>query len=322
MKFNWGIIGPGRIAHKFAEGMQAVPQACLYGVASTSPQRAQEFAQTYNAKKIYSSYKELIAAPEIDVVYIATTNNTHYELACLCMQHKKPCLCEKPMTLTVEQCDSLIQLSQQNNTFLMEALWTRFLPSIDAVEAAIHANKIGSIHSISVNFGFEAAAGNERLFSPELGGGALFDIGIYPLFLVLHLLGEPQKIEKNIVCTAQNIDIDTIVRFYYESGAIADMEVSFTRNLSCIAIIGGSTGYIYMERMWHCPCAIHVHKSYDDDDYDYEDITPEYTGNGYNYEIEEVHRCLREKRIESPRLPLAFSRTLAQYIAKIISAHE
>ncbi|MDR1760865.1 MAG: Gfo/Idh/MocA family oxidoreductase [Bacteroidales bacterium] len=320
MNYNWGIIGPGNIAHKFAEGLQAIPQARLYGVASSSKQRAETFAATHNATQVYDSYYDLVCDPAIDVVYIATTNNSHYELASLCLQHKKPCLCEKPMTLTVEQCDSLIQLSKQNNTFLMEALWTRFLPSISTIEQCIQSGKIGGTQSngICVNFGFKASADNERLFSPELGGGAMFDIGIYPLFLILHLLGEPQKIEKKIVRTVQNIDIDNIVRFYYESGAIADMEVSFTRNLSCIAIIGGSTGYIYMEQMWHCPCAIHVHKSYDDDDHDYEDITPVYTGNGYNYEIEEVHRCLREKRIESPRLPLAFSRNLVHYIHEIL----
>ncbi|MCL2329154.1 MAG: Gfo/Idh/MocA family oxidoreductase [Bacteroidetes bacterium] len=315
--YNWGIIGPGKIAHKFAEGLQAVPQAHLYGVASSSQQRAEEFTIAYNAEKIYVSYEELIAAPEIDVVYVATTNNTHYELVRLCMEHKKPCLCEKPMTLTVEQCDSLIQLSKQNQTFLMEALWTRFLPSITTVEQCILSGKIGELQSIQVNFGFEASPENKRLFSPELGGGAMFDIGIYPLFLVLHLLGEPQKIEKKIERTAQNIDVDSIIRFQYQSGAIADMEVSFTRNLSCSAVIKGSAGYIEMQRMWHCPCAIHLHTDYDENNHDYEDITPEYCGNGYNYEIEEVHRCLQEKRIESPRLPLAFSRMLAEYITVI-----
>ncbi len=311
---KWGIIGPGKIAHKFAEGLQAVSQARLYGVAYTSRQRAQEFATVYNAEKIYISYEDLITDEEIDVVYIATTNNTHYELARLCLLHKKPCLCEKPMTLTVEQCNDLIQLSQHNTTFIMEALWTRFLPSISVVETAIRTNKIGEIQSINVNFGFEADEQNERLFLPELGGGAMFDIGIYPLFLVLHLLGEPQKIEKTIQRTAHNVDIDNVIRFLYQSGACANMEVSFTRNLPCTAIIQGSFGYIEMQRMWHCPCAIHLHANNEEN---FEDITPNYKGNGYNYEIEEVQNCLQENRIESPRLPPAFSRMLAQYIALI-----
>ena len=317
MTYNWGIIGPGKIAHTFAEGLRAVPQACLHGVASTSPQRAAKFAARYNAAKIYASYEELIAAREIDVVYIATTNNTHYELARLCMEHKKACLCEKPMTLTVEQCDSLIQLSQQNQTFLMEALWTRFLPSVAAVEQCIQSGKIGKLQSIQVNFGFEASPENKRLFLPKLGGGAMFDIGIYPLFLVLLLLGEPHNIEKNIERNAQNVDIDNVIRFHYQSGAIAGMEVSFTRNLPCTAIIKGSAGCIEMQRMWHCPCAIHLYAGYDKNSSDYEDITPKYSGNGYNYEIEEVHNCLREKRIESPRLPLGFSRMLVEYIREV-----
>ena len=318
MTYNWGIIGPGKIAKKFTEGLQSVQQSRLYGVASSSRQRAEDFAAAHNAEKVYDSYLDLVSDPAIDAVYVATTNNTHFELARLCLEHKKACLCEKPMTLTVAECDSLIQLSQQNQTFLMEALWTRFLPSIAAVENCVQSGKIGELRSIAVNFGFEASLENERLFSPALGGGAMFDIGIYPLFLVLHLLGEPQKIEKIIQRTEQNVDIDSMIRFYYQSGAIADMEVSFTRNLSCIAIVGGSTGYIEMHRMWHCPCAIYLNETYDEDNYDYEDITPQYEGNGYNYEIEEVHKCLTEKRIESPRLPLAFSRLLAQYIQEIV----
>lgn len=317
MNFNWGIIGPGRIAHKFAEGLQSVSQANLYGVASTSLQRAQDFAQKYNVEKIYASYEELIAAQEIDVVYIATTNNSHYELAQLCLQHKKPCLCEKPMTLTVEQCDRLMELSQQNHTFLMEALWTRFLPSITAVEKAILANKIGELQSIQVDFGFEAESTNERLFSSELGGGAMFDIGIYPLFLTLHLFGEPQKIEKNMQRNSQNVDVESKIKFYYPSGTTAEMEVSFMRNLPCSAIIRGSLGYIEMQRMWHCPCEILLFEN--NENGDFENITPEYVGNGYNYEIEEVQRCLLAKQTESALLPLTFSRKLAKYIDKILN---
>ncbi|MDR2962698.1 MAG: Gfo/Idh/MocA family oxidoreductase [Bacteroidales bacterium] len=310
-QYNWGIIGPGKIAHKFAEGLRAVPSAHLCGVASTSRERAREFAAAYHAETLYDSYEELVRDPAIDVVYVATTNNSHFELARLCMEHGKACLCEKPLCLTLAQYDELHALSQKYNVFLMEALWTRFLPSIQVIDDCIQQGKIGKIQNIMVDFGFEASPETLRLFLPELGGGALFDIGIYPLFLVLHLLGEPQKIEKQIQKTSQGVDIDNEIQFYYNSGAAATMAVSFMRKLPCTAIIQGSEGRIEMRRMWHCPCEIYAYENSGAR----ETITPEYCGNGYNYEIEEVHKCLLEGRRESEKLPFSFSRLLGQYIA-------
>ena len=311
--YNWGIISPGKIAHKFTEGMQVVSNAKIYAVASSSQERADAFAQQYGVQKAYNSYLELVQDSNVDVIYIASTNNFHFEHAKLCLEHGKACLCEKPFTLNSAQLQELIQIARKNNVFLMEALWTMFLPSIDVVKNLIDTNAIGTILSMRIDFGFAVPYNEDsRLFSLELGGGALLDIGLYPLFLALHLLGEPKKIQATAVRTNKGVDISDSILLQYDSNVKVFLEATFAEDLPCEAKIQGTTGTIVMHRMWHCPTKITVENKNG-----IVDCTPDYYGNGYNYEIEEVQNCLQNNKIESTKMSLQFSSILMRYLDKI-----
>ena len=312
---RWGIIGPGKIAHKFAEGISSVPHTELYALASRSKERAQHFAQQYNAVKYYDSYLTLDQGPKVDVIYVATTNNQHFQHAKLCIEHNKACLCEKPFTLTTQELEHLIALSKTHKTFLMEALWTRFLPSIDVAEKLIKQGSIGTITHINANFGFKANYSQEsRLFNPNLGGGALYDIGIYPIFFAMHFLGTPHKISAHAQKTSDGVDIDNTITFEYKNNCKAHLASSFTKDLSCEATIFGTKGSIQFARMWHCPTQISLEQETTSRDME---IT--YIGNGYNYEIQEVCECLRQNKIESSKLSLKNSLERIQISNEILS---
>jgi len=186
---KWGIIGLGKIAHKFTEGLNYVSNAELYGVASSNINRAKEFAQKHKAQEVFESYEALVRSDNIDVIYIASYNHLHFEHAKLCIEHGKHVLCEKPLTTSLAKSKELFSLAKKQNIFLMEALWTRFHPSIAYLEDLVQSKLYGAIQHIDVSFGFIAPEDPKgRLLNPELGGGALFDIGIYPLFLIQLLL--------------------------------------------------------------------------------------------------------------------------------------
>lgn len=312
---RWGILGPGKIAHKFAEGIRTVANTELYAVASRSKERADNFAHQYNAVKSYDSYLDLVQDPNVDVIYVATTNNLHFEHAKLCLEHKKACVCEKPFTLTVSELEQLIELSKTHKTFLMEALWTRFLPSIDAAEKLIQQGSIGTITHIKANFGFHVQYSKEsRLFNPKLGGGALYDIGIYPIFFAMHFLGAPHKISAQAQTTSDGVDIDNHIIFDYPNNCNAELASSFTKDLSCEATIYGTKGNIKFARMWHCPTQVSLQQGNIT-----RDIEIAYIGNGYNYEIQEVCECLWQHKQESSKLSLKNSLERIQISNKILS---
>lgn len=311
--YRWGIIGPGKIAHKFAQGLQSVPHAELHAVASSSVERARAFANEYGVPHFYGSYIELVTNPEVDIIYIATTNNLHYEHARLCLEHSKACVCEKPFTLNTPQLLELTTIAQRQQTFLMEALWTMFMPSVATVKHLIETGAIGQVTHAHIDFGFEVPYSAEsRLFSPELGGGALLDIGLYPVFLALHLFGEPQTIKAHMLKTELGIDVDDTIDFEYNHTLKVHIEASFTRNLPCEAIITGTHGEIRMKRMWHCPCTISLTNSEGT-----HDVTPIYSGNGYNYEIQEAQNCIANNLTQSSIMPHSFSILLMRYLDKI-----
>ncbi|MDA3881771.1 MAG: Gfo/Idh/MocA family oxidoreductase [Bacteroidales bacterium] len=314
-KIRWGIIGPGKIAHKFAEGLSYVNNAELYAVASRSNERAQAFAKQYRILQVYDSYESLVRDANVDVVYVATTNNMHYEQVKLCLEHGKACLCEKPFTCRAEELEELITMARAKNVFLMEAMWTRFLPSIISVDERIQHNEIGEILRVESNFGFTTEYDpNSRIYNPDLGGGALLDIGIYPVFFALHFLGMPVHIETDAIITELGVDSENNMVFYYDNSVKAELSSSFIQDLPCTATIYGTKGTITFERMWHCPTKIM--KTVDGHEYD---ITPEYRGNGYNYEIEEVCNCLASEKKESLLMLLSESLQRQEILDKIQS---
>ncbi|WP_430410087.1 Gfo/Idh/MocA family protein [Kordia sp.] len=314
-KTNWGIIGLGKIANKFAADLQLSETSTLYGVASRSLEKATEFATKYNAKKTFNSYEALVHDSEIDVIYIATPHTFHFENTMLCLRNNKAVLCEKPMGINSTQVKKMIAEATTKKLFLMEAVWTRFMPAIEKVMELIDKKVIGEITSIRADFGFRSEFNAEsRLFNKALGGGTLLDIGIYPIFLSLVVLGIPTNINAMARMTPTNVDRFCAMLFDYENGEKAILESSFEANTPTEAYIHGTKGTLKIHRQFHQPTAITLYKN------DQETVIElPFTGNGYFHEIEEVNACIRDGKTESSKLPLAFSEQLIQIIDRVKS---
>lgn len=315
-QYNWGIIGTGSISHLFAQGLRNASGANLYCVASRSRQKADAFAKVYNIPVAYGSYEELAKDSHVEIVYIGTPNSLHCENSLLCLQNKKAILCEKPFALNTSQVERMIHSARQNNVFLMEALWSRFLPSIQKVQSLIQNKVLGEPLCIKADFGFLAEYNEQsRLFNPTLGGGSLLDIGIYPVFLALLLFGYPDRISSHSVMAPSGVDLSTGIFLSWKSGQFAQLASSFGVDLDTEAVIYCTKGKITLHRRFHMPTRLSI--TTDDQ---HKEIPIDWRGNGYNYEAEEVMKCLNEGRLESQLLPLNFSLQLMKLLQSISQA--
>ncbi len=312
--YRWGIIGPGKIAEKFAEALSNIPNAELYGVASRSHDRAKQFAAKYSAVKFYENYEALVSDADIDAVYIATPHTFHREHALLCLSHKKPVLCEKPMSVSFDNTMAIINAARENKVFLMEAMWTRFLPIIDKTLEIIYNGEIGAVKHVRADFGFMVPFDpSSRLFNIQLGGGSLLDVGVYPLFLCLLLLGEPDHIKSFAQLSATGADETTDAILYYKNGNMASIHSSIVAQSAITADISGTKGVIALQSPWYKGSEMSV-RQYGSP---VKNITVPFTGNGFEYEILEVMNCLDNGLLESTKMKLAFSLQLSKLTDEI-----
>ena len=295
----WGIIGLGSIAHHFVKDLALVPEAKLYGVASRSLEKANNFAREYSAEKAFGSYEELLKDPLVSVVYIATPHSSHREWAIKAMKAGKHVLCEKPLGLNVVEVKEMISQAKTSRVFFMEALWTRFNPSIEAVVNRIHANEIGAIQYLHADFGFYAMDRDpqSRVLNPALGGGSLLDIGIYPIFLSYLLLGMPESIMATSNFNESGTELQTAMIFNYKK-AKAVLYSGFTSKSSMVAQISGHEGLITIDSRWHECQGFKVEK---ENDNDIESVSLPTLGRGYTYEIKAVHEALLQDWNEHPK---------------------
>jgi len=313
-KVNWAILGTGKIAEKFAEALQYVDNAQLYAVGSRQEHTAISFAQKFSIEKAYGSYEKMLADSEIDVVYIASPHVMHYKHTIMCLKSGKAVLCEKPFAMNAEQVDKMIEEAQKQNLFLMEALWTRFLPTINKIEELISKNVIGDIIQIQSDFGIKAVYDPQwRLFNKQLGGGALLDIGIYPVFISLFLLGEPDEIVSSSCIGKTGVDESMSVIFKYNQGKMASLNATFMANTPTETHICGTEARIKIHRMWHIPSFLTLTMN----DGTSEDIKFNYRSNGYEYEAQEVTNCILAGEKQSSKMPLTFSQKLIRLLDKI-----
>jgi predicted dehydrogenase len=301
---NWGILGLGGIAEKFAQALATVPNAKLYAVGSRSAEKAKKFAKKYNAQNSYGSYEELAAAPSVDVIYVATPHILHCENTLMCIKNGKAVLCEKPFAMNSKEVLQMVSLAKEKNIFLMEALWTRFLPTITKTLELIASGVIGDIIQVKSDFGVKAPYDpDKRLFNKELGGGSLLDIGIYPVFIALLLLGEPDKISAEAKIGKTGVDESFSAVLKYKNGELATIFSTFLASTPVETDIYGTKGYIRINRMWHIPTYLTLVMN----DGHSEDIKFKYKSNGYDYEAEEVTNCLLNGQKESSIMTLDFS---------------
>jgi len=312
--YNWGILGPGKIARKFANALKIPGHSRLYGVASRDLSRAKEFAAEFNAPAFYGDYISLIRDPAIDAIYIATPHAFHYQLAKACLENNKPVLSEKPLTLDANQTAALLTLSKKNKVFLMEALWTRFIPMTVSILEKVQSGKLGDIQYIKADFGFPALFNPEgRLFNPALGGGSLLDVGIYPLFLCTLLLGQPEKIMATGSVSDNNIDLDCQAILQYPNNQTAIIASSIHYQMPITAEITGKKGQIRIP----CPWYKNHYYYLKTEDKDWEKVELPALTNGFEFEIDEVVGCLEKGLQESPGWPVSSSLQLAKIMDEI-----
>lgn len=303
----WGIIGLGKIANKFAADLQYSETAQLYGVASQDLNKAKKFSTKYNAQKYYGSYQALANAPEIDIIYVATPHVFHFENTMMCLKQNKAVLCEKPMGMNAKEVRLMIEEASTRNLFLMEGLWTRFIPATEKLIELLAQNVIGQVTSLQADFGFKGDSNPEnRIFNKNLGGGSLLDIGIYPIYLSLLVLGIPTDITATAQLTETGVDRFCAMEFHYNNGAKADLESTIVADTPTEAFLHGTTGTLKLHRQFHHTEKItHTHN----DEVTILDI--KYKGNGYIHEIEKVNSCFLNRDIESSKLPLQMSLDLS-----------
>jgi predicted dehydrogenase len=313
--FNWGIIGCGRIAHKFANDVKTIDGARIYAVATRSLDKAMNFAKTYNAPHALDSYQALLKVEDVDAVYIATPHVLHAENAIMCLKAKMPVLCEKPLAMNARQVSQMIAAAEANNTFLMEALWTRFMPPINKVLELIQAGEIGELHSVKADFGFAAEYKPEgRLFDPALGGGSLLDIGIYPVFLALLLFGKPEHIDARAVLGPTQVDNICGMLLKFPGDKIAILDSTILSDTKTEAFIYGSKGHIHIHSRWHEMTSLSLQLKGEGEAQNFEF---ENKCLGYRYEAEEVMRCVASGKKQSERMPHAFSTLLIKTLDAI-----
>jgi predicted dehydrogenase len=302
--FNWAILGPGNIAHKFATDLALVPQAKLYAVASRSLAKAQDFAQTHAVPHAVGSYEELLAVPGIDAVYIATPHSEHHAHALLCLRAGLPVLCEKAFAQNARQAQEMIQVAQERGVFLMEAFWTRFFPAIKHAFELVQAGTIGEVKHLAADFGFITDFKPEsRLFAPELAGGSLLDIGVYPLFISQLFLGVPATVRAVATPAPTGVDLNCTMALAYASGATASLFSTIAATTNNYCVLYGTKGQLHLTGRFHAPSGIEIHRP----DQAVEVIPYPKFGLGYHYEAAHVQECLAQGLAESPLLPLAFS---------------
>lgn len=299
-KIRWGILGCGRIARKFAADLQLVTDASLAAVASRSETTVNDFVKEFPVAHIHTDYESLASNPEVDVVYIATPHSFHHEHTLLCIHHGKAVLCEKAFAINSWQAKEMIDAAREKKVFLMEALWSKFLPQHIKIKQLINDGLIGDLKSMQVNFGFRPVDPiPQRIFDPSLGGGTLLDIGIYNVFLALSILGKPDAIEAFMTPATTGVDEQCAVLFRYDNGAMAQLFSTFTTDLACEADICGALGRLKLTSRFFTPLADIEYYSGRPETKEIFPVEKE-SGFGYQYEARHVNACLKSGLTESP----------------------
>ena len=304
---NWGIIGLGNIAHKFATDLLTIEGAKLYAVASRNQKKANEFASKYNATKAYSGYEALAKDPNIDAVYIATPHTLHKKNTLLCLDHGIAVLCEKPFAMDSDEVNEMIAKAKEKNVLLMEALWTHFLPHYQYVLKALEDRIYGDVLKLEADFGFYRAFDNtSRLFNKSLGGGSLLDIGIYPIFAALSALGIPKHIEANATYFENDADSSCSMVFEYEKNVKAILKSTLIEDTPTEAIFHCEKGIIKINHQFHNPSTVSLIPN----EGEAETIDFNCKTIGYNYEAIHFNELLRQGKTESNVMSFEFSQSL------------
>jgi len=314
-KVKWGIIGPGKIANQFASDFQFVENATVHAVASNNLQRAHDFAKKYEIPNVYDSYDNLYADPDIDIVYIATPHSFHLMNTTDAIKAGKSVLCEKPITTNLSDCKQVIDLAKKSDQYLMEGMWTYFLPAIQKAREWIKEGRIGKVLSLKADFGLLMPYDSKsRLFNPDLAGGSLLDVGIYTIAMTW-LVQQKNPTHITVISRYAPTGVDKDVNMLFEyNDSLASLHSSFQSKLNNHAYIIGEEGYIDLPDFWRAR-ECHLYKK--DDMVDH--FSDDRQGSGFEYEIESVSRDIIEGKKESDIVSHETSIHLQEHMALVFN---
>ena len=256
--FKWGILGPGGIARAFAKDLQLLEGHEVAAVGSRTLSNAQEFAKTFGGTA-YGSYEELVVDPTVDAIYVATPHPSHKENVITALNAGKPVLCEKPFAVNAHEAREMVAAAEKNGVALMEAMWARYLPHYADVREIIASGVLGQILTVQADHGQRLADRNiPRLVEPSLAGGALLDLGIYPVSFAHMILGNPAKITASAVLTDKGVDAQTSMIFDYADGAQAILTTTMIEQTPCRAVVAGVNGWLEIDRTFYNPTSMRV----------------------------------------------------------------
>jgi predicted dehydrogenase len=336
---RWGILGAGHIARSFAQGLQALPDATLAGVASRTEATARDFARQVSVQRVYTSYEELVNDPSINVIYVATPHHRHMEDCLLCIEHGKAVLCEKPFTINANDARRVVTAARKRRVFCMEAMWMRFLPAVRRARDLVASGSIGEPRMLTADFGVATAFdAKNRFYDPAKGGGALLDRGVYPISLAVMLFGMPEQIVSQAGISPTGVDEHSALLMRFSGGRLAVLSSSLSTYTTNEAAVMGTRGKLRIHAPFYCSEQLTLSRYTPGTVTSasapglkqrvmgrlrqnalmrrtYQSLKPllsrgehrerlRVEGNGYNYEAAEVMRCLRAGELESKLMPL------------------
>ena len=296
--FSWGILGPGGIAQAFAKDLTFIEGHTIGAVGSRSIANAQSFAKTFGGTA-YGSYEELVADSGIDAIYVATPHPAHHDNVILALNAGKPVLCEKPFAVNAQQAQAMVDAAAKNKVALMEAMWARFLPHYAKVREIVASGVLGPILSIHADHGQRLAdQGIARLVDPQLAGGALLDLGIYPISFAHMILGNPTSITSKAVMTERGVDAQTSMIFSYDNGAQAVLTTTMIEQTPCRAVVAGLHGWLEIDRTFYNPASMRVILN----DGSVTEYPSAYVGHGLREQAESFKQIVQSGAVESKDL--------------------
>lgn len=293
--FSWGILGPGGIARAFAKDLTLLEGHTIGAVGSRSIDNAKGFAKDFGGTA-YGSYEELVKDPTIDAIYVATPHPAHHDNVILALNAGKPVLCEKPFAVNEREAQAMVDAATKNNVALMEAMWARFLPHYSKVREIIASGVLGPIHSIHADHGQRLADQNiPRLVEPDLAGGALLDLGIYPISFAHMILGNPASITSSAIMTNKGVDAQTSMIFTYQSGAQSVLTTTMIEQTPCRAVVAGLHGWLEIDRTFYNPASMRVVLN----DGTVTQYPNSYTGHGLREQAESFKQLVQSGKVQS-----------------------
>jgi predicted dehydrogenase len=315
---RWGILGTGAIARQFTADLLTLPDHSVAAVGSRSAEDAKAFATAHGIPRAHASYQTLAEDAGVDVVYVATPHSGHHAAALACLNAGRGVLVEKPFAMNAAEAAEMASAARAAGVFCMEAMWTRFNPAIAKLRELLAEGAVGEVVSVQADFGFAAWYDPEsRLFAPSLGGGALLDLGVYPVSLASMVLGEPSTVRAVAGLAPTGVDSNTGILLGYPSGAVAVLHCSLRGETPLRAAVVGTAGRIELPAPFFRPDSLTLHQPGKEPVIDRYELP----GAGYTFQAQEVARCVRAGRAESPRMPLdesiSIMRTLDQVRASL-----